>query len=83
VPGFLDGRTKGGERIRWPFGLIGMCGVCISRVLEGRITYPDGPPLALAEEDAGSGNGLCWVGHPGSDLVTEPVNAGEDWEPWE
>jgi ferredoxin len=24
----------------------GMCGVCISRVIEGRITYPDGPPLA-------------------------------------
>jgi hypothetical protein len=44
---------------------------------------PDGPSLALAEEDAGSGKGLCCVGHPGSDLVIEPVNVGEDWEPWE
>ncbi|MGB7931471.1 MAG: 2Fe-2S iron-sulfur cluster-binding protein [Gammaproteobacteria bacterium] len=61
----------------------GMCGVCISRIIDGRITYPDGPPLALAEEDAGSGKGLVCVGYPGSDLVIEPVNSGVDWELWE
>ena len=71
------------QGVTLPYGCHGgMCGVCISRVLEGRITYPDGSPLALAEEDAGSGIGLCCVGHPGSDLVIEPINAGEDWEPW-
>jgi CDP-4-dehydro-6-deoxyglucose reductase len=77
---------QGGLRqgITLPYGCHGgMCGVCISRVLEGQITYPDGPPLALAEEDAGSGKCLCCVGHPDSDLVIEPVNSGVDWEPWE
>ena len=71
------------QGVTLPYGCHGgMCGVCISRVLEGRITYPEGPPLALAEEDANENKGLCCVGHPGSDLVIEPVNAGEDWEPW-
>jgi ferredoxin len=60
-----------------------VCGVCLSRVIAGRIVYPEGPPLALAEEDAGSGNGLCCVGHPDSDLVIEPLNPGMDWEPWD
>ena len=71
------------QGVRLPYGCHGgMCGVCISRILGGSITYPDGPPLAL-EEDTGTGNGLCCVGHPESDLVIEPLNSGEDWEPWE
>jgi ferredoxin len=71
------------QGVTLPYGCHGgMCGVCISRVLEGRITYPEGPPLALAEADVLENKGLCCVGHPGSDLVIEPVNAGEDWEPW-
>lgn len=72
------------QGITLPYGCHGgLCGVCISRVIEGRIVYPDGPPPALSEEDAGSGKGLCCVGRPGSDLVIEPVNSGVDWEPWE
>jgi CDP-4-dehydro-6-deoxyglucose reductase len=71
------------QGVRLPYGCHGgVCGVCISRVIEGRITYPDGLPLALSEEDAGSGKGLCCVGYPDSDLVIEPVNSGVDWEPW-
>ena len=71
------------QGVTLPFGCHGgMCGVCISRVISGRIIYPDGPPLALADEDAAAGNGLCCVGCPASDLVIEPVNSGVDWEPW-
>jgi ferredoxin len=61
----------------------GLCGVCICRIIEGRIIYPEGLPPGLAEDDAVTGHGLCCVGRPGSDLVIEPVNAGVDWEPWE
>jgi ferredoxin len=72
------------QGIRLPYGCHGgVCGVCLSRVFAGRIIYPEGMPLALLEEDARENKGLCCVGHPGSDLVIEPVNAGEDWEPWE
>ena len=71
------------QGIKLPYGCHGgLCGVCVSRVIEGRIIYPDGPPPALAEEDTGSGNGLCCVGVPASDLVIEPLNLGVDWEPW-
>jgi len=71
------------QGVKLPFGCHGgVCGVCISRVIEGRIAYPDGQPLALPEEDGESGMGLCCVGHPCSDLVIEPVNLGVDWEPW-
>ena len=67
-----------------PYGChSGVCGVCISRVIEGRIDYPDGEPLALFEEDAAAGKGLCCVGRPLSDLVIEPLAAADDWEPWE
>jgi CDP-4-dehydro-6-deoxyglucose reductase len=60
----------------------GVCGACISRIIEGRVVYPDGQPLALMVEEAESGKGLCCVGHPASDLVIEPVNSAVDWEPW-
>lgn len=72
------------QGVRLPYGCHGgVCGVCISRVIEGVITYPDGPPLALSEEEAGSEKGLCCVGYPGSDLVIDPLNSGVDWEPWD
>jgi len=58
----------------------GVCGACISRIVSGRIDYPDGQPLALFEEDAGKG--LCCVGHPRGDLVIEPEHLGADCEPW-
>jgi CDP-4-dehydro-6-deoxyglucose reductase len=78
----LQGALRQGVRL--PYGCHGgVCGVCISRIIEGRIGYPDGQPLALPEEEAESGRGLCCVGHPASDLVIEPVNPAVDWEPWE
>jgi ferredoxin len=67
-----------------PYGCdSGICGVCISRVIEGRIEYPDGDPLALFDEDVQAGKGLCCVGHPSGDLVIEPLTEEGDWEPWE
>ena len=71
------------QGITLPYGCdSGICGVCISRVIEGRIAYPDGDPMALFEEDIQAGKGLCCVGHPCGDLVIEPLTEGSDWEPW-
>jgi ferredoxin len=67
-----------------PYGCdSGICGVCIIRVIEGCIEYPDGDPMALFAEDVQAGKGLCCVGHPRGDLVIEPLAEEGDWEPWE
>ena len=72
------------QRIAIPYGCdSGICGVCISRIVAGGIVYPDGQPMALLDEDLQAGKGLCCVGHPGSDLVIEPLSAEDDWEPWD
>jgi CDP-4-dehydro-6-deoxyglucose reductase len=71
------------QGISLPYGCdSGICGVCISRVIAGSITYPDGDPLALFEEDIRAGKGLCCVGHPLGDLVIEPLAEAGDWDPW-
>lgn len=58
------------ENIDMPWGCgDGMCGVCMGQVVSGEITYPNGPPMALFEEDAARGLGLFCVGYPLSDLV--------------
>ncbi len=61
----------------------GVCGVCISRVVAGAIHYPDGPPLALFEEEVAAGKGLCCVGATNGNLEIEVVHLGEDFEAWE
>jgi len=72
------------QGISLPYGCdSGICGVCISRVISGRIAYPDGEPMALPEEDVLAGKGLCCVGHPCEDLVIEPLCTEDDWEPWD
>jgi ferredoxin len=71
------------QGVKLPYGCdSGICGVCISRVIEGRIEYPDGDPMALFAEDVEAGKGLCCVGHPCSDLLIEPLTEEGDWEPW-
>lgn len=58
------------EDVDMPWGCgDGLCGVCMGQVVSGKITYPNGPPMALFEEDAAQGKGLFCVGHPLSDLV--------------
>ena len=49
----------------------GICGMCMGQVLEGRMVYPDGPPLALFEEDEEQGKGLVCTGYARSDLLLE------------
>lgn len=72
------------QGVSLPFGCDnGICGVCISRVIKGRIVYPGGDPLALFEEDIQAGKGLCCVGHPCGDLVIEPLSEAGDWDPWD
>ncbi len=72
------------QGISLPYGCdSGICGVCISRVLEGRIVYPGGNPMALFEEDIQAGKGLCCVGYPCGDLVIEPLSEEGDWESWD
>jgi len=67
-----------------PYGCAnGSCGFCISRVVAGRIDYPDGHPLALPEDESGDGMGLCCVGYPAGDLVIEPEHLGEHGEAWD
>jgi len=69
------------QGIQLPHGCYnGVCGACISRIISGRIDYPDGQPLALFAE--GADKGLCCVGLPHGDLVIEPEHLGEDCEPW-
>jgi CDP-4-dehydro-6-deoxyglucose reductase len=71
------------QGIRLPHGCRGgLCGACLSRIIAGRIAYPQGPPPALVDDEIMENNGLCCVGFPASDLVIEPLNAGTDWEPW-
>jgi CDP-4-dehydro-6-deoxyglucose reductase len=72
------------QGITLPYGCdSGICGVCIIRVVEGRIEYPGGDPMALFDEDVQAGKGLCCVGHPCGDLVIELLTEEGDWEPWE
>lgn len=72
------------QGVALPFGCAnGSCGFCISRIVQGRIDYPAGPPLALSDEDVDDGKGLCCVGRPAGDLVIEPEHLGEEGEPWE
>lgn len=61
----------------------GVCGVCMAQVVSGEVSYPDGEPLALFEEDAAGGKLLPCVSHPVSDLVLEVPEMGADWEPWD
>ena len=78
----LDAAQRNGVEL--PTGCrAGACGVCISRVVAGAIHYPDGPPLALFEEDVAAGKGLCCVGTTDDDLEIEVLNFGEDFEAWE
>ena len=58
------------QNINMPWGCgDGLCGVCMGQVVQGKIVYPNGPPMALFEEDAEQGKGLFCVGRPCSDLV--------------
>lgn len=71
------------QNITLPYGCNnGACGACIYKIIEGDVTYPDGQPFALFEDDIASGKGLCCVGHPASDIEIQLEYPDEDFEPW-
>jgi ferredoxin len=71
------------QSVTLPYGCDnGVCGACIYRIIEGTVTYPDGQPFALFDEDLEAGKGLCCVGHPGSDMLIELEYPDVDFEPW-
>ena len=67
------------QGIKLPYGCHGgLCGVCVSRIIAGRIVYPEGVPPALAEQEILEDQGLCCVGVPADDLIIEPVASKRD-----
>ena len=56
--------------LAWGCGA-GICGMCLSKVVQGEMFYPEGEPLALFEEDKAEGKGLFCVGVPCSDLILD------------
>lgn len=60
----------------------GACGVCIYRIIDGNVEYPDGEPFSLFEEDREAGKGLCCVGHPISNLIIELEYPDTEFESW-
>lgn len=66
--------------IPWGCGS-GVCGVCMSQLVSGAVSYPDGDPLALFEEDAAAGKCLLCVGYPQSDVVLEVPEINQNGVP--
>lgn len=78
----LDAARRNGVAL--PHGCrTGVCGVCISQIKSGEIHYPDGPPMALFDEDIKQNRGLCCVGTITTDIEIDVINLGKDFEPWE
>jgi len=63
----LQAALRQGIELPWGCGN-GICGVCMSDIVEGELEYPS-PPLALFEEDEAMGKGLICVGLPRSDIL--------------
>ena len=58
-------------------------GVCVRRIKGGQIHYPNGPSMALFEEDILQNKGWCCVGTTRADIEIDVINLGQDFEPWE
>ncbi len=71
------------QNVSLPYGCDnGVCGVCMYKIIEGKVEYPEGQPFALFDEDIEAGKGMCCVGHPVSDMEIELESPDEDFEPW-
>ena len=77
----LQAALRANIPLPWGCGA-GICGVCLSTIVSGQVTYPEGEPLALFEEDAVNGKGLICMGVPQSDLMLFIPEIDQDWEPW-
>ena len=64
----LDAALQQG--IAFPYGCRGgACGSCLGEIRSGQVTYPDGLPMALGEEDAEEGKALFCQAVAESDLT--------------
>jgi CDP-4-dehydro-6-deoxyglucose reductase len=60
----------------------GACGACKGQLLEGRVSYPDGQPDGLSQEEYNKGSALFCQAMPESDLVikSKEIIAAEEME---
>lgn len=66
----LDAGLRQG--ISLPYGCRdGACGACLGKLKSGQVSYPDGPPMALSEEDEAEGMAIFCQAHAQSDLIIE------------
>jgi len=66
----LDAALRQG--INLPYGCRdGACGACLGKLKSGQVSYPDGPPIALTEEDEAQGLAIFCQAHAQSDLIIE------------
>jgi len=66
----LDAGLRHGVSL--PYGCRdGACGACLGKLKSGQVSYPDGPPIALGEEDEAQGMAIFCQAHAQSDLVIE------------
>jgi len=69
------------QDIPLPWGCAGgICGVCMGSVLDGKIEYLNGSPLALFEEDAVEGKALFCCAYPRSDLKIAAPELGSHFQ---
>ncbi len=77
----LDAGLRQGVSL--PYGCRdGACGACLGKLKSGQVSYPDGPPIALSEEDEEQGMAIFCQAHAQTDLVIESqeVEGGSDIE---
>ncbi|HFQ14189.1 MAG TPA: CDP-6-deoxy-delta-3,4-glucoseen reductase [Gammaproteobacteria bacterium] len=66
----LDAALRQG--INLPYGCRdGACGACLGKLKSGQVSYPDGPPIALDEDEAAQGMAILCQAQAQSDLVIE------------
>jgi len=75
----LDAALQQG--IAFPYGCRGgACGSCLGEILSGQVTYPDGLPMALGEDDVEEGKALFCQAVAESDLTIHVPEIKRDTE---
>jgi len=60
----------------------GACGACLGKLKSGQVVYPEGPPIALGEEDDAQGMAILCQAQAQSDLIieSEEIESSSDIE---
>jgi len=65
--------------ISFPYGCrSGACGNCLGKIISGEVSYPEGLPVSLSEEDHAKGDTLFCSAIANSSLEIEVVEVAED-----